>query len=166
MKRAAQRLLELVITVSAVASAVLVLGVFGFNREVLRFTTVRMQLPLFFPALVFFLLPVTQFCRSKLRRRPAVCIVAGAFGGLVAGLAAWVTSAFGTEYGAVTLANSLRHFGGEATAGAALLVTVKTSTWTYGLVAVAVGLVLEKVFRRSVAEGVCRDCSNREVSTK
>ena len=168
MNRAIQHLLELAITVSAVASAVFVLGVFGFNREVLRLTTVSMHLPLFFPALVFLLLPVTHICRSKLRRRPALCIVAGAFGGLVAGLGAWVISALATEYGSDTLANSLQHFGGAATAGVALWVAVKTCTWIYGLMAVAIGLVLEKMFRRFAAqkEGVRSECSNREVSTK
>ncbi len=150
MKRAARLLLDLAITASAVASAVFVFGVFGLNREVLRLTTVRMHLPLFFPVLVFLLLPVTHICRSKLRRRPALCIVAGAFGGLVAGLSAWVTSAFATEYGVGTLVKNWQYYGGAATAGAALLVAVTTATWLYGLVAVAAGMVLEKVFRRFV----------------
>lgn len=168
MKRAVQLLVALSITASAVACAVLILGVLGFNREVLRQTTVSMHLPLFFPALVLFLLPMTQICRSKLRRRPALCIVAGAFGGLVAGVAAWVTGAFATEYGVGTLVNNWQYYGGAATAGVALLVAVKTSTWIYGLVAVAVALVLEKVFRRFVAHEVevGGDWSNREDSTK
>ncbi len=168
MKRAARLLLDLAITVLAVASAVLVSGILGLNREVLRLTTVSMHLPLFFPSLVFFLLPVTQICRSKLRKWPALCVVAGAFGGLVAGLAAWVTGAFATEYGVGTLVKNWQYYGGVATAGVALLVAMKTSTWIYGLVAVAVGLVLEKVFRRFVAqeEEVRSECSNREVSTR